>query len=412
MMELRKFLLFVFSLSAMTGVTAQDGWRSLPKCDLFGEAREARVYDGKLYLATDKGIFACPLQEGQNSWECVGFNGMNIVGFAKCGDQLLAVRRTVIEKTTGPREWYHHLLSSNTGSTTSTDITPSDIVHESEYGIHIMQLYDGQPEHLYLTYCNSTNDKPCTMLETNDFAKSWSKTGARDWYAAYDGSYVVVPSSPQNIFVYGYHPHADCCCPYLLETKDGFQTLEELYFEPSRNFYFGDIAVCPTDNSLMLAATSVGIAKSADRGANWTISNGGGVDYCYYHSSALGFHSVSFDPLQPSVAYATSCRVVDKNYYIDVYCSEDGGDSWQVISTSPALSAKMEAAILSGSQLIIVSSVGEVLILDLDVLLTSFSSPPTTVLAPLGIFTLTGAMVNGTHRQGIYIQDGRKFVVK
>ena len=369
-MELRKFLLFVFSLAAMTGVTAQDGWRTLPKCDLFGEAREARVYDGKLYLATDKGIFACPLLEGQNTWECVGFNGMNIVGFAKCGDQLLAVRRTVIEKTIGPREWYHHLLSSNTGSTTSIDITPSDIIHESEYGIRIMQLYDGQPEHLYLTYCNTTSDKPCTMLETNDFAKNWSRTGARDWYAAYDGAYVVVPSNPQNILVYGYHPHADCCCPYLLETKDGFQTLEELYFEPFRNFYFGDIAVCPTDNSQLLAATSAGIAKSVDHGANWTICNGGGVKYYDYHSSALGYHFVSFDPLQPLVAYATSCKEVDKNYYIDVYRSEDGGDNWQIMSTSPALSAKMEAAILNGSQLILVSSVGEVLCFELGSLST------------------------------------------
>ena len=398
-MELRKFLLFVLSITAVAGVTAQDGWRNLPKSDLFGEAREARVYDGKLYLATDKGIFVCPLQEGQNSWECVGFNGMNIVGFAKCGDRLLAVRRTVIEKTTGPREWYHHLLSSNTGSTTSTDITPSDIVHESEYGIRIMQLYDGQPEHLYLTYCNSTNDKPCTMLETNDFAQNWTKTGAYDQYAAYDGSFAVYPNS-QRVLVYGMNPYADCTCPYLLETKDGFQTLNNLAFVSDHNFVFGDIA-CPSGINPLLAATSAGIAKSNDYGASWKIIRNDVNSWESYLYHALGFHFVTYDPSHPSVAYATYCRKTDNSYYVDVYRSDDSGDNWQVISTSPALSAKLEAAILNGSQFIMVSSGGETLCLDLDALIQSLINcgeyAPKDVVLPNTLYSVgAGAPVIAT----------------
>ena len=406
----------VFGLATFMGASAQDSWQSIPKGDLYGMANDAHVYDGKLYVATDKGIFACPLQEGQKAWENAGLRGNDIVNFAKYGERLLAVCQTITVNPNGSKTRSYSLLASDDNGATSTDVTPEDIIDDGYFGIHIRQMDSKKPEHLYLTYCNSLGGKPCIMLETLDAGQSWTKTAARDWYGAYTGSFAADPSDSRHILVFGMHPYNDCYCPYVLETKDGFQTLEYLAFEPSRNFMFGDIAFSPVNNALMLAATSEGLAKSDDSGANWQITcsgRAGDTDpWGAYQYSPLGFHSVWFDPSQPTVAYAVFCGHTDGHYNVDIYRSCDAGDSWQIVATSPMQSSSLAAVIHNGAQLILVPFTDDIFCLDLNLLSASISSLSTTATSQSDVFTLLGTKAKGKSTSGIYIKNGHKRVVK
>ncbi len=106
-------------------------------------------------------------------------------------------------------------------------------------------------------------------------------------------------------------------------------------------YYVQDIAVDPTNSSILYAATRGGIFKSVDGGENWVIKrNGFPQEEAYFFSAPVG--DIVIDPASPEIVYA-AIGVPRNGYKLNsfywqsvetkgaIYKSGDHGENWTLI---------------------------------------------------------------------------------
>lgn len=411
---MKRCIVLLLCLLTLYTMMAQDNRYGLSGY-YFGRNNDAQVCDDTLFVACNKGVFAYPLKvkAGENGhWLIYGFNDMEIIHFAKSGRKMLAVRRTFqnVPGMYSPMQKQTLLLSDDWGHT-FVDITPEDMQDDLFLRDMTIRQMPDNPDHLYLAYPFS-NGYYAQMLETTDFGQSWKATAKRNPYA---GAFAVDPSNSNHILVYGLDPYVDCICPYIQETMDNFQTLNDIPFstedlDVDSNFEFSSIAISPSDSRLLVAATSYGLAKSSDGGLTWrhTLSE---KKKSY---SGFGFVGVVFDENHPQTLYACNNRPYDQNkdyVLIDVFRSEDAGENWELMDTSLALSAPVNKMVLHDGKLFCIAAKEEIISWNLASFPTSINS---TLLRKKtdnpACYDLQGRRYPMKPQNGIYIQNGRKVI--
>lgn len=293
---------------------------------------DAKIYDDTLFMATEKGLYAYPLEADNPSWEVYGFDGMEIGSFVKSGSKIFATR--FVAQVVEDRPFYHpyigtvSLLFSTDGGKTYTDATPDDMVTYDDYAssslgglVNFLQRPDNL-DYISIVYAVNTRDilsydYDGKVVESADFGTHWNAKPQRVPLR----SRFVLTSDPRNeVLLYGLKNDPASFSSYIAETKDNFQTLTNVSFNIDINSAFMSIVRCPTNSHALLGATFTGVAKSEDGGLSWKHT---------LRWRSQGYQKVLYDPSDPQVAYAFCQEMSDWNIYqITVYRSSDGGNTW------------------------------------------------------------------------------------
>lgn len=168
----------------------------------------------------------------------------------------------------------------------------------------------------------STNTDQLGDLTTSDIAINPEKTNIM--YLAMgdaDGAQSIYPD-PATIGV--------------LKSYDGGVTwnatgLAYSLYTAGANYYdVAELLIDPDDTSVILAATTFGIWRSANSGATWTQT-----------SAATWFHSMEFHPENPAIVYAASSNVIS-GVGANFYRSLDTGKTWTNLTSGLPSNANAE----------------------------------------------------------------------
>lgn len=370
----------------------------------FSRIPSCNVYDDTLFVAMKNGIVYYPLKENNAEWKTYAFSDMRIQSFVKSGAKLLAIYRS---------EAGYELLRSSDYGKTFIDITPEDGARTNYLYYSIYQMPDN-PDHVFLVYPpNDVNAfQNNRMKESYDLGKNWT---AVENAATQDGFFAIDPYNSEHIIVYGLTPYINGIIPYILETTDNFNTLTQVPFErPEHIFSFYSLCFCPTDTQKLLAASNKGLFKSTDGGCTWQKNS---------DLSDLNWSSRSMLLYEPNHSQLVFVGRNDSShlgdYSWDIHYSKDSGETWQLLYASESTTdVLILGMVLYDEHLIVVGS-------DLnyntifDVYRIPINQAPSSVSTikqendSNGIsYNLQGQRLSTVPQKGIYIQNGKKIVVK
>ena len=115
-----------------------------------------------LYVCTTQGLYSKDLSNDKSTWQLVGFEGIPLQDYARCGDDMLALRH---------RYYYDDhdaiLLLSHNGGETYEDITPEPFNKKSDnhysYAFLTLEQHPTDPKTLFTSF---------NMFQTSDFGKT------------------------------------------------------------------------------------------------------------------------------------------------------------------------------------------------------------------------------------------------
>jgi photosystem II stability/assembly factor-like uncharacterized protein len=181
------------------------------------------------------------------------------------------------------------------------------------------------------------------IFKSSDAGRTWQHVGLNDVQQV--GRIVVHPADPNTVFVAGMgHPYGPNDERGVFRTTDGGRTWQKVLFV-DRNTGAAQVEIDPTNPAVVFAAMwshregpwengsftgkTSGIYKSTDGGTTWNKLTVGLPD------SAEGLGRIAF-----AIAPSNSRRIyalVPARQARGVYRSDDGGATWQRVSTDPRL---------------------------------------------------------------------------
>jgi photosystem II stability/assembly factor-like uncharacterized protein len=227
------------------------------------------------------------------------------------------------------RRWQPIFDSAPTGSIGDIAVAPSspDVIYVgSGEGLHRPDLGTGDG-----------------IFKSSDGGRTWQHVGLTDVQQV--GRIVVHPADPNTLFVAGMgHPYGPNDERGVFRTTDGGRTWQKVLFV-DRNTGAAQVEIDPTNPTVVFAAMwghregpwengsftgkTSGMYKSTDGGTTWSKLAGGLPD------SAEGLGRIAF-----AIAPSDSRRVyalVPARQTLGVYRSDDGGATWQRVSTDRRL---------------------------------------------------------------------------
>ncbi len=167
------------------------------------------------------------------------------------------------------------------------------------------------------------------LRKSANFGGIWWSTG-QELQVPGRPQFAFNPRNDDEMLVYGMNEYVDCICPFLLHSTDGLATFEsvDMAFDREMTAIY-QIAFSPTEDNVLVAATTNGMARSEDGGATWTFTT---------PELQPPFTQLCFDDMHPNVVFATQvgelptciCDEVEQVYI--VHCSADGGKTWRAIA--------------------------------------------------------------------------------
>ena len=399
-----------------------------------GFNHDAKVYDDTLFVACNNGLYAYPLKVESGTWKVYAFENRIVYNFVKSGSHLLAV--TNENEVAGRKQ---SLLRSDDYGRTFSDVTPSEaLVQEvyDDYDAKIIQLYQRPNDlnGLCVGYPKEPDNSSSVfhssaLMESSDFGLHWEKKNSAP---PCNGKMAFSFNDAAHMLVCGLTPNVHCCCPYIIETKDDFQNLtnvpydivddddQVIYHHPdysmgaTSGIIFHQIVFSPSSSQTLLAATTTGIAKSDDGGKTWMhtlIENAPGHYYIY-----IGEGKVCYDQSNPQTVYAVRNHEDKGQYGYSLYLSQDGGGSWQKTHTGQvsSIASWIRELLVYNDQLILIAHEDEVLCIDKNDISTNMPLLPQNQasLKQDAVYNLNGQLQGNASQKGIYIQNGKKVVVK
>ena len=392
-----------------------------------GANLDAKIYDDTLYIASDEGLYAYPLNVKPATWKLYAFGNRKVFNFVKSGPCLLAVTD---ETEVSGRQL--SLQQSNDYGRTFTDVTPADASIKSEYNDfsgNVMQLWQHPKDQdmIYLaypgTYGSGSVFDNSTMLASSDFGLQWKK---KNKTPPCNARLAFSSNNASHIIACGLYPNVDCSCPYISETKDDFQNMTNVSYDivdqdaktifhyngimATSEILFYQVAFSPDSDQQLIAATTSGIAKSEDGGLTWkfTLED---ISPGHYEYMGKGLCELLFDKRHPQTVYAVRNNGLGGQLYISQNC----GSSWQpVLSNQDSLSfPEIYNMLLHNGKLYLIARYNGVQSLSLDNISTSIAMP-STVMSADGemLHDLNGIATGHANSKKIYIRNGKKFVVK
>lgn len=275
-----------------------------------GENSQPRMHieDDSLYVCTNKGLYVKDLTNDDSVWQLVGFDGLPLQDFARCGKDLMALRYN---------QGGEFLFLSHDGGQTYEDVTPDVFCHEKYEIILNMVQHPIDPKILLVsTFYHG-------ILRSTDFGKTWEQlTGAL--YGNRIASFIGFhPSRPTVIYNCG---EDMIFAGHINISYDAGQTWNDhstSYSDEKGLGFLGDNclhrpAFHPTNPDRWIVGGEGCVFLTDDNGKTWNCQN-------YWHDesrSAYWYFSI-FDIEHPDTVYMAGSLSGLK-----LMCSIDGGLSW------------------------------------------------------------------------------------
>lgn len=363
-----------------------------------GRIHDAKVYDDTLFVAIDNGIYSYALKEQDAEWKPYAFNGMRILRFVKSSQKMMA--DYFPEQPQG--EYKQQLLFSEDYGKTFNDITPTDAIFDPQgsRAFEFWQIPDS-PDHFFLDIHGHNR----TWTETKDFGVTWNDANTGD---GNHGLFAIDPNDVTHILVYGPPPGSDVYGAYIYETTDNLQTLTRITVE-SEYASFMSMVFYPANSQILLATTNGGIVKSTDCGRSWKRVDNKEEKWYYWCNQVL------FDSQHPQVAYAVRSEDIGGGLHAwEIYRSEDVGETWKTFyPPSFHLQGCVVKMFLYDNELVIVSEWGSICRVPTNgIPATITMQKQYTATHSNYVFDLQGRRLESQPEKGIYIQNGKKVVIK
>ena len=257
------------------------------------------VEENTLYVCTSRGLYSKDLSNDGSEWQLAGFEGIPLQDYARCGNDILALRHNVGKE---------FLLLSHDGGKTYEDVTPEPF-KQHFYGSHVMVSLVQHPDNPNMLLVSSYY---LGIYQSTDFGKTWSLLTE-----AMAGTFIGYhPSRPEIIYNSG---ETYTWEPLLYTTYDEGETWRATVLNGG-----GDNRVCrisfnPTIPDCWISGGWNVIYKSADNGFTW--------DSQFLSDDSYGalWSYFAYDTDNSNNLYAAG----GSSNSIKLMFSPDGGKSWR-----------------------------------------------------------------------------------
>ena len=366
--------------------------------DMVGEWYQPQMHiEGDiLYACTNQGLYSKDLSDDESEWQLVGFEGIPLQDYVRRGEDMLALRHC----------YYVHsefLLLSHDDGKTYEDITPAFFKGRG-YAFVNLERHPTDPNTLL-----TSSSSDCGMFLTTDFGQTWEKLA--NYTPEYMGFH---PLNPEIIYE-SYGEHLDEITDLHI-SYDGGHTWQNRSSQLPHYRGIYRMAFHTTDPNKWIAGGNYCVHSTNDNGQTWNSQvlrdydnplNPINEDY------NAPWRYAAYDNENPDIVYMAGCA---RGGYMKLMCSMDGGESWNRPYLEPIKMASNEFVFdmkQYNDKLLIYSQsdVYEVSKAELITLTTPVSSP----LAETGtgtLYDLQGRKLPGKPARGIYIEDGKKVLLK
>ncbi|MBO7577805.1 MAG: hypothetical protein J6T43_02285 [Prevotella sp.] len=389
--------LVIFSLAALVSVVTY-GQLTRPlglgivKSDINGAGLfqpQMHVEGDILYVCTHQGLYSKDLSSDESTWQLVGFKGIPLQNYVRKGDDILALRYNINSS---------FLLLLLDGGNTYEDVTPETFRGNSNKWSHEMISIAQKPDEPNSLLISSF---PEGIFRSTDFGQTWDLL--LNTVSKYVGYH---PLNPEVIYEsYGEDSH-----PILRISHDAGQTWQDhsLHDHEIYNAVYR-MAFHPTDPDRWIVGGGGCVYTSTDNGYTWnTQVFPASDDRCL-----TPWYYALYDNENSEIVYLLGFVSGKTN----VIYSMDGGNSWSSqIELINKTTTELVYDLKQYENKLLVFTESDVYEISKSELLaqttTIRSISTTTTEKPSKTYDLCGRRVQGTPKKGVYIQNGKKVVIK
>ena len=350
-----------------------------------------------LFVCTNQGLYSKDLSNDESEWQLVGFEGIPLQDYARRGDDILAMRYN----TNGS-----FLLLSHDGGQTYEDITP-DILKDNRIDFLLNFAQHPTDPNTFLVSSYPAGG----IYRTSDFGQTWEKL------SPYTPDHIGFHSlNPEIIYEVGgaiRDAETDLHISY-----DGGQTWQKKWscFPNYNNVY--RIAFRPTDPNMWIAGGTGYVHTTSDNGLTWNSHRLDNYENDWrYDAFNVDWRYAAYDNESADIVYMAGGT---RGEYMKVMCSTDGGKTWNKPCQEPIKTSPREYMFdmkQYGDKLLIYSQSDVYEISKAELL--KQTTPVQSISATLNRkssngkwYDLQGRKLSGKPAWGIYIEDGKKILVK
>ena len=184
------------------------------------------------------------------------------------------------------------------------------------------------------------------LWKTEDAGQYWEPVGDGQFKMASVGAIALDPSNPDVMYVGMGEPNQRDSVSWgdgIYKTVDGGETWNHLGLDAT--MAISRIRVHPTDtNTVYAAAIGNPFGPSPDRGIYRSTDGGASWEQVFFKSNIAGVIDLVLDPTNPNVLYASVLQLQRKTWQVwvggtdsGIWKSTDGGDTWTDITRNPGL---------------------------------------------------------------------------
>ena len=359
------------------------------------------VINGELYAATENGIYK--YSESTNSWNCWALENVNVMDFKANGDEVMAIIVPQDKKGFRAVEMAK-LIRFNHNQSEWEDVmdTGMGYFYYDQFLTYVMRLaqHPSKPQTLMVAAYPG-------IWISEDFGTTWSfKSGRLYGY----NEHQFLGWHPANDNVLFYTSESPIFAAQIQRSENGGDSWDIINPDPTGDNSCHHLAFDPDNADHILYSGEECIFESDDCGRTWL---------CVYRQddhkdeTEIGYaYNVMFDPANANIVYSVgSCSI---HQDIHIFKSADKGKTWARIARSDLFDNHEywphESVLFKGK--IYLYTHNGVLTYDLG----NNSGVVTTVDdnndGTGSLYDLSGRKVNNPHTGTIYIQRGKKIIVK
>lgn len=265
-----------------------------------------QINNDYLYAGTDNGIYKKNISTSDTLWAHIGLDNNSIKALLVINNDTIFTSIKIIENESDTISIYH-----------TVDGGLNWIPYQNGFGgdfskqVHALCKSSYLPDLIYATGF-------AVIAKSYDFGLSWQQVWG-NWNAGGMGTHFIKEDqNSSNIFWAG--GESGYLQPYILKSYDYGSTWQENWINVGGDNACYCIAIHPQNSDIVYVGMEGRIIKSVDGGNNWnTILTPSSYPY---------FYGLAISPYNPSIIYATGAYHIGVTQYLELYISEDEGNSW------------------------------------------------------------------------------------
>ena len=312
---MKRMRLLSVVLSLLCSVMAMAQFESM---ELPGQTSCLRIYDNKLYAATNDGVYCCDVGQS-GGWSRYGFSGLDVQDFVKNDETMLVKNDLQIFRSTDNGKTYH-------------DVTNEVVQHEKkQLALYRFAQVDNDPKRLFMTYSvedpNNWGLNMVHICRSDDGGLSWTDIcplgGTVHSFVTADIS--IDPADENHIIVWGGDNAMDSEPLMLFETFDGFTTTayhilhDEVQPEIVWPQYISDMFFFGHEDEMVIANNPFwGMLTRERDGGEWGYAN---------TENGLRFIRMT-DCVIDDALYGLSIKEKEERAFLQMWRSTNSGKTW------------------------------------------------------------------------------------